>query len=201
MSILLLEVGGFNLQSATMDDEIDISIPFLESGAVDYFMPQEAEFDSVNEELRARLLVLSQFVLLAWAPPNMAFYFFIDAPAIGGVVVALAVASLAPLYFSRATGRYDFIGHYLCTASTATMAWISWSTGGLDSLAIYWLIIAPVYAHVFIGRRASFLRAGIALAVMGGLAGAHFEGLVGEEFFVVPVVAALDREPRVLGVP
>ncbi|MGM0555180.1 MAG: ATP-binding protein [Myxococcota bacterium] len=128
------------------------------------------------QRLKARLLILSLFVMIAWGAPMALFFFAIDYAVVGWVSLAMSAASILPLYFSKRSGKYRMIGHYLCTSSMVTLVIVSLATGGMGSLAVYWLIVPVLYAHVFIDSRAAFYWAIGSILAMGGIAAAEAWG-------------------------
>jgi PAS domain S-box-containing protein len=159
-----------------MNAEDNLTIPLLHSRTVDYFVSPNDASAPPSSRLRARLLVLSLLLLVAWAPLNAAFYLAINASTIAIAVLAMTAASVIPLYISRRSGRHDIIGHYVAVTSLATLILVILDTGGLESLAVYWLAIVPIYAHVFIGRKAALGWAGTAVCILFGLALATSQG-------------------------
>ncbi|AWV90182.1 response regulator [Bradymonas sediminis] len=133
----------------------------------DYFVPEDLVAQGGLEARRAQIAVSTTFTMIFWAliAATISASGGSYASAIGVVLCALGV-STAP-FILRKTRRLDIAGHLIITPAYFLMMWLIHKNNGLESPANIWLVMIPMLASLFLGKRVA--KAWLAVIVVSWL--------------------------------
>ncbi|MFB6262412.1 MAG: putative bifunctional diguanylate cyclase/phosphodiesterase [Bradymonadaceae bacterium] len=125
----------------------------LDYELVRWFVPDEAAREDTAEAIRARVFVVSVFVLLAMAAPFVYVYAgLFGIPEAATIISVGFVAVCATPFALKWTGRLDLPSHLVALSLYAGIVGISMFTGGIHAPALLWIVAVPIYALSFDDR-------------------------------------------------
>lgn len=126
--------------------------------------------DGTPDEARAgRLVLLLALIVGGAATAYEALYIAMQMWfTVVTVAIGISLAFGVPLWFRRRPS-VPAAAHTLAVAAFIALAGVTWQTGGLQSVAIGWFLIAPMLAALVNGRRAGLVWVGATVAWMSFL--------------------------------
>lgn len=153
-----------------MNSALKRLVPFIDHGVVDFFIPESLRSDQSLEAVRARLLVLATFLILAVITTFGALYWWFTEPVGLLTIMALYLGAIgASLLYLRHRGSLRLVGITVLVLGTTLIIVIAFHTDGLRSPALPWVIILPLLAQLFGGPRTGWLWAAFGISIVMGL--------------------------------
>lgn len=124
---------------------------------------------NVGDSYRARLLIESSFVCAILLAPFTLVWAYLSDAQIGGQVYFLIITHIALLttpFVLQFTRSIRVSGAYLNLLSTVTLVGFSYSDGGLNSTAMPWYPVLPLFGAFFSGKKYGLFVSSILIAVL-----------------------------------
>jgi methyl-accepting chemotaxis protein len=123
---------------------------------LEWFIPEKIKGDQ-KYHIRARQFVMFSIIGLVFYLVNMMKWLLMGYTNFAVSISIVIVVNMLMLYTFRATGSINISGNGLMAAITGHFFYLIYLTGGLESSAITWVIIIPVFAALYFSNRVSVI--------------------------------------------
>jgi len=130
---------------------------------LEWFIPAKIKSDQ-KYHIRARQFVMFSLFGFVFYVVNMIKWFSLGYPNLAWSMFAVLIVNILMLFTFRVTGSINFSGNGLMAAINGHFFYLIYLTGGLESSAISWIIIIPVFAALYFSNRVSAIWTIVSLA-------------------------------------
>jgi len=130
---------------------------------VEWFIPTSIKSDQ-KYHIRARQFVMFSLFGFVFYAVNMIKWFTMGSYNLTLSMFTVMVVNILMLLYFRTTGSINISGNGLMAAIVGHFFYLIYLTGGLESSAISWVIIVPVFAALYFSNRVSVIWTIVSLA-------------------------------------
>lgn len=157
------------------------NIPFIDSRLITWFLPPELRQSGTYEAYKHRIVLMIALSLVFWGPFFAILYdVVLNLREVAFVIVGSSILSVGAIILLRKTHSRRLAGHILCLSLVVLLIYLTTIDGGLESSALYWLLLLPLMASIYHeGRLSSYVWGGVVIACVAFF---FVADLVGREF-------------------
>jgi len=147
-------------------------LPTSSSGFFDRMIHPRIRED-MDEIMYARQIVFIMVVGVLFFLFNTLKWLFLGCPSLAISMGGVMIATLIFLIIIKTTGYYRICGHLMLACLLWHFSFFLYSTGGIRSSAITWMVTIPIFSSALCGSRPSFVWSFLTLVVVGTFLNLH----------------------------
>jgi signal transduction histidine kinase/CheY-like chemotaxis protein len=125
---------------------------FVRQFILEWFVPRELRSDA-DTELQALRSIVFGLAMVIWAPVFGPIYYYLGSPRAALMIAFVAVAILGSMLSLRLNKSPPLTGNLLAASVFAVLVALTCVTGGLGTVALWWLASVPIIGLVLSGVR------------------------------------------------
>ncbi|ETR72063.1 MAG: methyl-accepting chemotaxis sensory transducer [Candidatus Magnetoglobus multicellularis str. Araruama] len=129
---------------------------------VEWFIPSQIKSD-MKYHIRARQFVIFALIGMIFYIVNMIKWYSMGYENLGLSMMTVLIVNILMLFVFRATGSINIAGNGLMAIINWHFFYLIYLTGGLQSSAISWIVIIPVFAALYFSNRVSVIWSTVSL--------------------------------------